>query len=318
MHVVSYYTARDVLSGDLLPVSKLPDPSIEVLRWNIRPILLDRTNFRQPPNIVLDAFGVLRYMGESVAASRHLTAGHSRTSARSRRLSRSVSAETQMTRSDSLGSLNVGGLSLNDASFYSLDGNGIVAEQPLSPTQSIPPTYRSSPPSAQVYPYVWGEEEVQHDTHYSPLCHSFDTPASPYYPSPQYTPQAAPYTSQWEHSTSLDPAVLSMPRTYVRPTPVYHWQQARTQPHLVANIPHSTTAPATTTDLWYCDMPPHKHDSFESRPSCESVAEGMFGHPDNGSLLQYGSSTQANHAEDPVDMYHLDPQLFGYSRRWIF
>ncbi|CAD6887214.1 unnamed protein product [Tilletia laevis] len=63
-HLISYYAIEDVLAGRLRTPSSLP----EFNSMTISPPLLNRSNFRIPPQIEVDHDGIPRYRGEPVEA----------------------------------------------------------------------------------------------------------------------------------------------------------------------------------------------------------------------------------------------------------
>lgn len=60
-HLISYYRVEDVENGRLRSPSSLP----ELASLDISPEYLDKTHFRNPPKVEIDANGVPRYRGEA-------------------------------------------------------------------------------------------------------------------------------------------------------------------------------------------------------------------------------------------------------------
>jgi hypothetical protein len=60
-HLISYYKIEDVENGRLRSPSSLP----ELASLDINPEYLDKTHFRNPPKVEIDADGIARYCGEA-------------------------------------------------------------------------------------------------------------------------------------------------------------------------------------------------------------------------------------------------------------
>ncbi|KAG9119456.1 hypothetical protein FRC07_005507 [Ceratobasidium sp. 392] len=60
-HLISYYKVVDVEEGRLRTPSSLPELSV----LDISPVYLDKTHFRCPPKVEIDADGIPRYRGEA-------------------------------------------------------------------------------------------------------------------------------------------------------------------------------------------------------------------------------------------------------------
>lgn len=70
-HLISYYKVDDVRSGRLRTPLSLP----EIAGLNISPMILQKSNFRNPPDIEVLPDGTLRYRGDGSESARRLGAG---------------------------------------------------------------------------------------------------------------------------------------------------------------------------------------------------------------------------------------------------